>query len=209
MRIWLESMIAIVALAVVPAVAAAQHVHGAAAADTSMCVEAQPAVTQTLDAAMIRLETARQSNAAAAMRAAVEDLQVALTTLKTQLAPCAALQAPPALAEKPAAATDSAASPLAISFRTVGDPKPGDSVFEVTVTDTAGKPVTDGTVSVVLFMPAMPGMGAMRHEAKLAHAADGVYRGSGQIMMAGAWQITVTVTRDGKPVSKQFGLMAK
>jgi hypothetical protein len=213
MKIWMRGLATLTALvaivAAAPAVAKAQHVHGAGGGDASMCAEVQPSVTQIVDTAMMRLETARQSNSASAMRAAVEELQVALVTLKTQLAPCAALQPAPPVVEKPAPAAASAASPLDITFRTEGDPKPGDGVFEVTVKDTAGKPVTDATVSVVLFMPAMPRMPAMRHEAKLGHTADGVYRGPGQIMMAGAWEVTVTVTRGGKPVSKQFGLTAK
>ena len=201
---------AIAAMCAAPVLVAAQHEGHGAGGDAALCVEAQPAVTQTLEGAMARLETARQSNAAAAMRAAVADLQVALVTLKTLLAPCAAGKpAAPQLA--PAATSPSSAIPLEITFRPQAPPSTGSSTFEVTVKDLAGKPVIDADVSVVLFMAAMPsiGMPAMRNEAPLSHATEGVYRGAGQIMMAGPWDVTVTVIRGKQQVSKQFALVAK
>jgi hypothetical protein len=145
------------------------------------------------------------------MRAAVADFQVALVTLKTLLAPCAPAQPATAPQATPSAASSSAAAPLAITFRPQGDSSPGDSVFEVTLKDVANQPVTDADVSVVLFMAAMPAMRmpAMRNETKLSHTSGGAYRGPGQIMMAGAWEVTVNVTRAGQRVSKQFGLVAK
>jgi hypothetical protein len=102
---------------------------------------------------------------------------------------------------------------LDITFRAQPDPpKTGDNTFEVRVTDPGGQPVTDGDVSVQLFMPAMPTMNmpAMRNETKLLHAGGGVYRGPGQVMMSGRWEATVIVTRSGqRAASKQFPLVAK
>ena len=57
------------------------------------CAQAQPRLVQTIDTANTRLEAARQNNSPAAMRAAMDDLQGALGSLRVQLAACAALQA--------------------------------------------------------------------------------------------------------------------
>src|SRR5580704_8974419 len=100
-----------------------------------------------------------------------------------------------------------------ITFRTVPDPpKIGDNQMEVTVKDAGGKPIDAAEVSVQFFMPAMPTMNmpAMRSEAKLAPAGGGVYRGSGQVMMAGRWDATVTVVRGGQRLGiKQLPVVAK
>jgi Cu(I)/Ag(I) efflux system membrane fusion protein len=100
-----------------------------------------------------------------------------------------------------------------ITFRTEADsPKTGENVFEVSAKDEKGQPIADADVSVVLFMPAMPAMNmpAMRNETKLTPAGKGLYRGRGQVMMAGGWEVTVTVTRNGQRVgSRRFTLVAK
>lgn len=112
-----------------------------------------------------------------------------------------------------AAAPAPAGPGLEIAFRPQPDPpRIGDSTFEVTVKDPAKGPVTDADVSVTLFMPAMPTMNmpAMRNETKLTHAGNGVYRGPGQMLMAGRWEATVTVTRSGQRIgSKQFAVTAR
>ena len=102
---------------------------------------------------------------------------------------------------------------LDISFRTQPDPpKTGESVFEVAVKDVGGQPVSDADVSVQLFMPAMPTMNmpAMRNETKLPHVGGGVYRGPGQVMMAGRWDVTVTVAKGGQQLGrKQLAVAAR
>jgi nitrogen fixation protein FixH len=88
----------------------------------------------------------------------------------------------------------------------------GDNQLEVIVKDASGKPIEDGEVSVQFFMAAMPTMNmpAMRNEVKLSPAGGGVYRGMGQVMMAGRWDATVTVTRGGQRVgSKQLTVVAR
>jgi Cu(I)/Ag(I) efflux system membrane fusion protein len=106
-----------------------------------------------------------------------------------------------------------AAAGTQITFRTVPDPpKTGDNQLEATVKDASGKAIEDADVTVQFFMPAMPTMNmpAMRSEAKLAPAGGGVYRGSGQVMMAGRWDATVTVTRGGQRLgSKQLPLVTR
>ncbi len=102
---------------------------------------------------------------------------------------------------------------LDITFRSEPDPpRAGDNLLEVAVRDAPGQPVADADVSVTFFMAAMPTMNmpAMRNEAKLQHTGGGVYRGPGQVMMAGRWDVTVTVTRGGQPLgSQQFSIVAR
>jgi hypothetical protein len=114
--------------------------------------------------------------------------------------------------EAPPAGSGTAAQ-VAITFRTKPDPpRVGDASVEVAVNDAAGQPLSGAEVSALLAMPAMPSMNhpAMRSESTLRDAGNGVYRGSVQIMMAGRWDVTVTVTRDGRIAgSRQFSLVAR
>ena len=95
------------------------------------------------------------------------------------------------------------------------DPDPlrsGDNALEVSVTDPAGRPVTDADVSVTFFMAAMPSMSmpAMRTQATLPHVGDGVYRGSGQVLTAGRWDVTVSVTRGEQSLGgRQLSIVAR
>jgi membrane fusion protein, copper/silver efflux system len=117
-------------------------------------------------------------------------------------------------APKPAQGGPAGGGPtLDIGFRTQPDPpKTGESLFEVAVKDASGQPVSDAEVSVQLFMPAMPTMNmpAMRNETKLPHVGGGVYRGPGQVMMAGRWDVTVTVAKGGQQLGrKQLAVAAR
>jgi RND family efflux transporter MFP subunit len=100
-----------------------------------------------------------------------------------------------------------------ITFRTVPDPpKTGDNQLEATVRDGQGNPIDDAEVTVQFFMPAMPTMNmpAMKSDARLAPAGGGIYRGSGQVMMAGRWDATVTVVRGGQRLgTKQLPVVAR
>ena len=119
------------------------------------------------------------------------------------------------------AASPSAPSPLVggpaaaaqLEFRTSPDPpQTGENRFEVTVQDAQGKPIDDATVTVTLYMPAMPSMNmpAMRHQASLQRAGSGIYRGTGEIMIPGRWEVTVTATRGGQALgSRQLAIVAR
>ena len=100
-----------------------------------------------------------------------------------------------------------------IAFHTSPDPaRTGDNQFEAFIKDAGGKPIDDADVSVQLFMPAMPTMNmpAMRNETKLSPVGNGVYRGSGQVLMAGRWDATVTVMRGGQRLgTKQLPVVAR
>ena len=73
-------------------------------------------------------------------------------------------------------------------------------------------PVSDATVTAVFSMPAMPSMNmpAMRTTVTLAPDGEGRYRGTGQLSMAGTWNVHVTATRDSKELgSKSLSIVAK
>ena len=80
----------------------------------------------------------------------------------------------------------------------------GTNLF-VTLTDTAGNPISDASVRVVFFMPAMPtmGMAAMRAEASLNPSGDGAYQGQIRLQSPGTWQVTVTAEREGSLLGTQ------
>jgi hypothetical protein len=244
-----------------------------AAAQVVQCKNAQPGVSAVIDAALKRLDEARQSNSAAVMRAAADDLQSALLDVRTQLAPCAEIQlaagdphaghAMPNVQQAPAAASGTAviqpgsttASPAAvapaapapggvdprapvrpaappaataqggsssqaqqrsearqtntpdITFRTIPSPPRGaaDNEFEVTVKDSEGKPIEGADVSLLFYMPAVPStkMPEMRNEVKLQATGGGKYTGKGQVMMAGAWTVTVSVRQNGGEIGQR------
>ena len=116
-------------------------------------------------------------------------------------------------AEAPTAEAPTAtAQNVDITLRSEPDPpKMGENTFEVMVMS-GGQPVTDADVAVELFMPAMPQMKMpeMRNSVPLKHEGNGQYRGTGNVMMAGSWDATVSVKRAGQEVgSRKFPVTAK
>jgi hypothetical protein len=111
------------------------------------------------------------------------------------------------------AAPDAQAAGVSVTFDT--DPNPprsGDNTYDVRVTDSRGQAIADAQVKVTLYMPPMPSMNmpAMMSDAALTHVADGLYRGKGTVSMAGRWDVTIAVTRDGRRLaSKQTTLVAR
>jgi len=110
-------------------------------------------------------------------------------------------------------AVTSTANGITTAFRSEPDPpQPGDNSFEVTVTQQDGAPITDATVTAAFVMPAMPAMNMpeMRSNAPLTHVSQGTYRGTGQISMAGTWNVTITVARGNEPIATQrFSVVTK
>ncbi len=89
-------------------------------------------------------------------------------------------------------------------------PKMGDNTFEVMVKDPAGKPITDAEVTAMFLMAAMGAMPEMKNNVTLKHQKEGRYVGTGQVMMAGKWDVTVMVKRAGKEIgSKKFPVTAQ
>jgi YtkA-like protein len=70
-----------------------------------------------------------------------------------------------------------------------GQLKQGDQELTLTFTDSSGKPVDVGAVSLNFHMPAMGGMAAMNDAVTLTTTVTpGVYHGQVNISMAGEWQ---------------------
>jgi hypothetical protein len=96
-------------------------------------------------------------------------------------------------------------------------PVSGSNELTVTVTAPDKTPVTGADVSVTFLMPAMPAMkmGEMKNTVALKSVSDkpedaGKYTGKGQIMMAGTWNVTVSVkVKDQEVASKKLTLTAK
>ena len=105
------------------------------------------------------------------------------------------------------------AGDMTVTFASEPDPpKSGDNSFVVTVKQADGAPLADGAVKAVFSMPAMPAMNmpAMRSDAPLTPQGGGVYRGTGQLSMAGTWNVEVSVARSGQDVgTAKFSVVAK
>jgi hypothetical protein len=118
-----------------------------------------------------------------------------------------------ALAASPAAAQAKAkAKPkgLDIMLMQPKDVKSGANDFEVMVKGADGKPISDADVSVLLVMPKTATMAEMRSEVKLKPTGNGMYTGSGNVGMAGKWNTTVMVMKNGQDVGqKKVTLTAK
>ena len=115
------------------------------------------------------------------------------------------LAASPAIAQ-----TKATAKGLDIRLMQPKDVKTGANQFEVMVKGEDGKPLVDADVSVVFVMPATPQMAEMKNEVKLKATRPGTYTGSGNVMMAGKWNVTLSVKKNGKEVGqKTLALTAK
>jgi nitrogen fixation protein FixH len=110
-------------------------------------------------------------------------------------------------------APSGAADGLAVTFGTEpAPPAKGNNQVLVTVKRPDGTPVTEGTVTAVFSMPAMPSMNmpAMRTEASLTHAGEGRYRGTSQLSMGGTWNVSIAIAEGGKAVvTRQTSIVAK
>jgi Cu(I)/Ag(I) efflux system membrane fusion protein len=86
---------------------------------------------------------------------------------------------------------------LTLSLTTAPEsPKAGNVLLKLTLTDQAGKPVTNAQVLFVYTMP-MPGMTDSKVSAR--HTKDGRYEGTVLFGMGGTWVVTANVTVPGQP----------
>ena len=92
---------------------------------------------------------------------------------------------------------------LTLSLTTVPEhPKAGTVLLKLTLTDQAGKPVTDAQVVFVYTMP-MPGMTDSKVTAR--HTKDGLYEGTVLFGMGGTWMVTVNIQVPGRPpIAEKF-----
>ena len=110
------------------------------------------------------------------------------------------------VAEQAKSASKPLKSALNIAFASrPSPPKAGENQFDVTVKGADGKPVADADVAVSFVMPAMPAMNMaeMRSDVKLKSMGAGKYAGSGQVPMAGRWNVTVSVKQSGKELGQK------
>ena len=88
-------------------------------------------------------------------------------------------------------------------------PAAGETTLTVVAKDATGKPITGADVSVEFVMSPMGSMGEMKNKVALKPssdpklAAEGTYAGTGQIMMAGKWNVMVDVRVGGKSVAEK------
>jgi Cu(I)/Ag(I) efflux system membrane fusion protein len=92
-----------------------------------------------------------------------------------------------------------------IELHAPGELKGGEeNAFQATLTDAAGKPVSDAQVTVTLLMPAMPAMNMpeMKNSFALTWvASQQAYAGKGQVPSAGSWNATIEATRAGAVIA--------
>lgn len=101
--------------------------------------------------------------------------------------------------------TATAAGPFEVTLALdAPEPKVGDAQFKATVTRD-GKPVTDATVKLELSMPQM-NMGGP--SATLAHTKNGVYAGTANLSMGGAYSAQVNVSASGASGNAVYGFRA-
>lgn len=97
---------------------------------------------------------------------------------------------------------------LNVSFWVEPDPPSvGENEFKVKLTDVSRLPVTNASVVIKYFMPAMAGMPAMGSEIEAEHNVEGLYSVILNLSMGGTftWDVTVTVNTKGEdPVSGQW-----
>jgi len=87
---------------------------------------------------------------------------------------------------------------LTLSLTTAPEnPKAGPVLLKLTLTDQAGKPVTNAQV-VFVYTMLMPGMTDTKVTAR--HTKDGLYEGTVLFGMGGTWVVTVNMTVPGRPL---------
>jgi hypothetical protein len=192
------------------------------------CREHCQATSTSVDQTLATIRDATESNDPAKMRAALDTVEKPLAEMQEHMKMCMQMMdmmqmhgsmggimggrtGGGMMSGQKQRGTSGQKSALDITFKSQPDPpKAGENTFEVTVKGPDGKPVTDGDVSVRFYMAAMESMPEMRNSISLKHVADGRYRGTGNVMMAGRWDVTVVVTKGGKEVgSRKLAITAK
>lgn len=87
-------------------------------------------------------------------------------------------------------------------------PVAGKNNVEITITDIAGKIVTDAKVVIAYSMPPMAGMAPMNYKAN-AELKGSVYKTVVDYSMSGSWNNEIRITRTGKTISIRFTIDAK
>jgi Cu(I)/Ag(I) efflux system membrane fusion protein len=78
-------------------------------------------------------------------------------------------------------------------------PRVGENLLTITLANADGEPLPDAKIRAVAEMPAMGSMPAMRAPAELREVAPGVYEGTFDLPMEGAWPLAITLEAPGLP----------
>ena len=87
-------------------------------------------------------------------------------------------------------------------------PVVGDNNAAIEIKAAGGHHVRDAQVKVEYSMPAMPGMPPMSYKTDAVLKGD-VYKATLGLSMAGSWNVTVKITREGKTSNMKFTVDAK
>ncbi|QWR77205.1 FixH family protein [Candidatus Magnetomonas plexicatena] len=87
-------------------------------------------------------------------------------------------------------------------------PVVGDNIATIEIKDADGKYVLDAKVTVEYSMPGMPGMPPMNYKTNAKQNAE-EFIATMTIPMAGAWNITIKISRGGKTESAKYNVDAK
>ncbi|MDE3180565.1 MAG: efflux RND transporter periplasmic adaptor subunit [Acidobacteriota bacterium] len=112
--------------------------------------------------------------------------------------------APPPPGAGAAAAMNAPASLATIEFTTSpSPPQKGADTFRARLIGPDERPIDGASVTVTLFMPAMPAMGmsALRTVVTLRGKGGGMYEGSGNLDSGGAWQVSITAQKGGQTIA--------
>jgi hypothetical protein len=89
---------------------------------------------------------------------------------------------------------------VTIAFRSEPDPPaPAENTFAVVLIQQDRSAVTDATVELAFSIRGMP---AENSTSALAHEGSGLYRGSDQLSMEGAWNVIVTISRGAERIGR-------
>lgn len=87
-------------------------------------------------------------------------------------------------------------------------PIAGDNNVTIEIKGAGGNTVQDAKVKVEYSMPAMPGMPPMNYKTDAVLKGD-AYKAMLGLSMAGSWNVTVKITREGKTSGMKFTVDAK
>jgi hypothetical protein len=186
------------------------------------CREHCEQTSASVDRMVQSMDEAKRSNDPAKMRAALDEAQKPLAEMKQHMSMCMNMMGmmqkmhgsgammhggmgSTMPQQQPATGGTREKGAVDITFKSEPPPKSGENTFEVTVKGSDGKPVTDADVSLNFYMAAMPSMNMpeMRNTVRLKHVKDGRYRGTGDVSMAGRWDVTVAVTKGPKQIGSR------
>jgi len=94
---------------------------------------------------------------------------------------------------------------IKLELHATGELKGGEeNAFQATLTDAAGKPISDAQVTVTLVMPAMPSMNMpeMRNSFALSwNANQQAYTGQGKVPMSGSWNALLEARKNAAVIA--------